>query len=204
MIAFACPKCGQKFSVADHLAGRHAKCNGCGGALVIPAVAIATSEKALPRVSVRTRRLQADADQVRQTFAESEIIQVVSTRGEPPEEYEVAYNIRSLTADPEKSDDCERHQHRVQIALTTDYPRMAPQCRMLTPIFHPNIDASTICVGDHWAAGERLVDLIVRIGEMIAYQAYNIRSPLNAEAAMWADLNQASLPTDPRDVRPRE
>jgi ubiquitin-protein ligase len=71
---------------------------------------------------------------------------------------------------------------------------------MLTPIFHPNIDAQTICVGDHWTAGERLVDLAIRIGEMIAYQAYNIKSPLNGEAAMWADLNNDKIPTDARAV----
>jgi ubiquitin-protein ligase len=73
---------------------------------------------------------------------------------------------------------------------------------MLTPIFHPNIDPSTICVGDHWTAGERLVDLVIRIGEMIAYQAYNIRSPLDGEAAMWADLNGEKLPIDARNLRP--
>jgi ubiquitin-protein ligase len=67
---------------------------------------------------------------------------------------------------------------------------------MLTPIFHPNIDPAYICVGDHWVAGERLTDLVTRIGEMIAYQAYNIKSPLNGEAAMWADLNGAQLPVD--------
>ena len=70
------------------------------------------------------------------------------------------------------------------------------------PRLPPNIDPTTICVGDHWTAGERLVDLTVRIGEMIAYQAYNIQSPLDAEAAMWADLNQQVLPTDPRPLRP--
>jgi hypothetical protein len=37
---------------------------------------------------------------------------------------------------------------------------------------------------------------------MIAYQAYNIQSPLDAEAAMWADLNPQSLPTDRRPLRP--
>ena len=59
-------------------------------------------------------------------------------------------------------------------------------------------------VGDHWTAGERLVDLVVRIGEMLAYQAYNIRSPLDARAAMWADLNPDKLPTDPKTIRPAE
>ena len=37
---------------------------------------------------------------------------------------------------------------------------------------------------------------------MIAYQAYNIKSPLNGEAAMWADLNPESFPIDARDLYP--
>jgi hypothetical protein len=59
-------------------------------------------------------------------------------------------------------------------------------------------------VGDHWTAGERLVDLVVRIGEMIAFQAYNIQSPLNGDAAMWADLHREQFPTDARNLRPQE
>jgi hypothetical protein len=27
---------------------------------------------------------------------------------------------------------------------------------------------------------------VVRIGEMLSYQLYNVRSPLDGEAAMWA------------------
>jgi len=73
---------------------------------------------------------------------------------------------------------------------------------MLTPIFHPNFDPTVICVGDHWTAGEKLADLVIRIGEMIAYQAYNIKSPLDGEAAMWADLNQSSFPVDKRSLVP--
>lgn len=75
---------------------------------------------------------------------------------------------------------------------------------MLTPIFHPNFDPSIICMGDHWTAAEKLADLVVRIGEMIAYQAYNIKSPLDGEAAMWADLNQSAFPTDMRSLVPPE
>ncbi|KKL84487.1 hypothetical protein LCGC14_1964250 [marine sediment metagenome] len=71
---------------------------------------------------------------------------------------------------------------------------------MLTPVFHPNIDAQKICIGDHWSAGQRLAHLIVRIGEMITYQSYNVRSPLNGEAAAWAELNQESLPLQKIDL----
>ena len=95
-----------------------------------------------------------------------------------------------------------RSQHLVEVQLTRDYPRQSPKCKMLTPIFHPNIEPAVICVGDHWTAGERLVELVIRIGEMIAYQAYNIKSPLDGEAAMWADLNQKKLPIDVRCLRP--
>lgn len=70
--------------------------------------------------------------------------------------------------------------------------------------FHPNIEPTAICVGDHWTASERLTDLVIRIGEMIAYQAYNIKSPLDGEAAMWVDLNRGGLPTDTRDIHPPE
>jgi hypothetical protein len=73
---------------------------------------------------------------------------------------------------------------------------------MLTPVFHPNFDDSSVCIGDFWAASESLDDLIIRIGRMIAYQEYNTKSPLNGLAAKWAAQNQHLLPVDPRPVAP--
>lgn len=137
-------------------------------------------------------------------FANSPHIRVISTEGSPPELYRLAYKVNSLDRGKKPNQPVPRQLHEVEIQLTSEYPRISPKCRMLTPIFHPNIDPTTICVGDHWAAGERLVDLAVRIGEMLAFQAYNIKSPLDAEAAMWADLNADKLPTDTSDLRPAE
>ena len=151
---------------------------------------------------MRTRRLISDAEHVAEAFRHSDMIRITFTEGNPPDLYRVEYNIHSLEPTDNPELPAPRAIHEVEIQLTADYPRVAPKCKLLTPIFHPNIDPTTICVGDHWTAGERLVDLTVRIGEMLAYQAYNIQSPLDAEAAMWADLNQAKLPTDPRPVRP--
>ena len=70
---------------------------------------------------------------------------------------------------------------------------------MLTPVFHPNIDPQKICIGDHWSAGQSLPMLITRIAEMISYQSYNVKSPLNARAAAWAEQNPDNLPLDRRD-----
>ena len=131
------------------------------------------------------------------------MIQLRSAEGELPELYEVEYAIEGLE-ESKGGKPQRRKNHLARIQLTADYPRLSPVCKMMTPIFHPNIDAATICIGDHWTAGERLVDLAVRIGEMIAYQAYNVKSPLNAEAAMWADLHQGELPIDGRNLRPPE
>jgi ubiquitin-protein ligase len=153
------------------------------------------------RLSVRERRLTADAEMMFRIFRGFPLIQIRSASGSPPELYQVEYYVRGL-ARGAGGQPIYRDQHLVQIQLTREYPYQSPKCVMVTPIFHPNFDPTVICVGDHWTAGERLVDLVVRIGEMIAYQAYNIRSPLDGEAAMWADLNRHYLPTDPRDLIP--
>jgi ubiquitin-protein ligase len=212
MISFACPGCRRAFTVSDSHAGRRATCKSCGGVVVVPAAqavpepipAAAVEPPAAPsRVPLRIRRLQSDARQMAEAFAGFPQIKVLSATGNPPDQYQVEYAVNGL----ERGEDDQpvpRDRHRVEIRLTADYPRVAPVCRMLTPVFHPNIDPATICIGDHWAAGERLASLVVRIGEMIAYQAFNIQSPLDAEAAMWADLNAEKLPIDSRNLHPAE
>jgi len=208
MISFSCPSCGRSFSVPDSYTGRRATCKDCGGIVVVPAVSNAAASSASttppsPKIPLRTRRLTSDAKQMEEAFATFPLIHVHEAAGNPPDEYQVEYFIKGL----ERGKDGKpipRDEHRVEIKLTADYPRVGPLCKMLTPIFHPNIDPATICIGDHWTAGERLASLVVRIGEMIAYQAYNIQSPLDAEAAMWADLNGDKLPVDTRNLHPAE
>jgi ubiquitin-protein ligase/DNA-directed RNA polymerase subunit RPC12/RpoP len=153
------------------------------------------------KLPMRIRRLMVDAEQMQQAYSGKGPIRIKAKIGDPPELYQIEYKVSGLArgwfGKPKKRD-----THLVEIQLTSEYPRMAPQCKMLTKVFHPNIDETTICVGDHWTAGERLVDLVARIAEMLAYQAYNIKSPLNGEAAMWADLNSEKLPVDSRNFQP--
>jgi ubiquitin-protein ligase len=209
MISFTCDKCSKAFKVPDDFAGRSAKCKICGNPLIVPGVAAAVApqpvvpEPAPVKIPMRTRRLRADAQAMSTIFAGSAEINVKPLAGDPPESYRITYNIESLQPGADGKP-IPRDEHQVEIQLTSDYPRLSPSCKIMTPIFHPNFDASTICVGDHWTAGERLVDLVVRIGEMIAFQAYNIQSPLDAQAAMWADLNRGLLPTDQRNLHPPE
>jgi ubiquitin-protein ligase len=152
-------------------------------------------------LSPRIRRLKLDHDQMVQKFAGWPLIQITGTAGMPPEVYRFAYHLKGLFVAP-NGEIQERAQHHLEVNLSLGYPRRAPQCRMLTPVFHPNFDDSTVCIGDFWAASEGLDDLIIRIGRMIAYQEYNTKSPLNGLAAKWAEQHAQLFPVDARDIAP--
>jgi ubiquitin-protein ligase len=147
----------------------------------------------------RIRRLIADHQRVLAAFANHPRIRVISTEGNPPEKYTVRFQIPSLV--PVGEDNCGRgEEHAAEIFLGIDYPRRPPFARMITPVFHPNIDPQKICIGDHWNAGQSLAELIVRIGEMLCFQSYNVKSPLNAKAAMWVEQNEPQLPLERVDL----
>ena len=151
--------------------------------------------------SPRIRRLMLDAAMLESLLKEWPLIQITGKAGMPPEIYRFAFNIKGLYV-AGSGEILERDTHILEVNLTLGYPRRAPQCRMLTPVFHPNFDNSMVCIGDFWAASEGLDDLIIRIGRMIAYQEYNTKSPLNGLAAKWASQNAALLPIDARPIAP--
>jgi ubiquitin-protein ligase len=152
-------------------------------------------------LSPRIRRLKLDYDSLLKRFSGWPLIRMVGTAGMPPEVYRFQYLIRGLYVAPDGAI-LERNDHLLEVNLSLGYPRRAPQCRMLTPVFHPNFDDSSVCIGDFWAASEALDDLIIRIGRMISYQEYNTKSPLNGLAAKWAAQNSQLLPVDPRPIAP--
>ena len=147
----------------------------------------------------RIRRLQSDHEQVTRAFAGHPAITVVAAEGTPPEKYTFEFRVAGLTPQGEEGF-LRGDVHRAEVFLSLDYPRRPPFCRMITPVFHPNIDPQKICIGDHWNAGQSLAQLIVRIAEMITYQSYNTKSPLNARAAAWAEEHVGELPLERRDL----
>ncbi len=147
----------------------------------------------------RIRRLQVDYQKVMEAFQRNPRINIVATEGNPPEKYLVEFQVIGLVPTGDKGIRKGR-PHRAEIFLPIDYPRRPPFCRMVTPVFHPNIDPQKICIGDHWSAGQSISELILRIAEMLAYQSYNVKSPLNAEAARWAEENTENLPLERTDL----
>lgn len=147
----------------------------------------------------RIRRLQSDFAKMRTVFARHPFIGIVAAEGTPPERYLVEFRVLGLVPAEDGAFRPAR-QHRAEVFLTLDYPRRPPLCRMITPLFHPNVDPQKICIGDHWSAGQTLPQLIVRIAEMISFQSYNVKSPLNAQAAAWAEEHVDQLPLEKRDL----
>jgi predicted Zn finger-like uncharacterized protein len=152
--------------------------------------------------TVRLRRLKADSAKLQEYVRRHPRVRLVQMDGDPPERYQLEYRINSLRLvggelQPVQS-------HLVEVVLPRNYPRTPPQCRMLSPVFHPNIAPHAICVGDHWGAGESLESIIIRIGEMLAYQSYNVKSPLNGEAARWVEENKHRVPLDRVSLLPEE
>ncbi len=145
------------------------------------------------------RRLKSDYEKIKETFWNSPYVKVEVLEGNPPYKYLITYNIKGLI--PGSTGPVVKEVHKLEIYLTNNYPRENPICTMKTPHFHPNIFNSDnkICLGK-WAAGEGLVDVIIRIGRMIQYQEYNLDSPANNTAKEWVYNNRYRLPIDNKDI----
>lgn len=149
----------------------------------------------------RLIRLYNDYKEVKELIGNHPYIEIKDVMGDPPERYLINYKIKGLVQNGKEI--AEKDSHLCEIILSGDYPRHEPICRLISMVvFHPNIAPNKICIADHWAAGESLSDIIIRIGEMICYQNYNIKSPLNGEAAKWAEENIRRFPIDNVNLEP--
>lgn len=145
-------------------------------------------------MSIRLRRLTADYEKVRTELIGHKYIKVEPIEGDPPEKYLVSYNVKGLKLDSATNRPVETDFHQVVVYLPLGYPREKPVCKITTDIFHPNFRGSQVCIGDEWAAGGSLADVIIHIGEMIQYRNYNPKSPLDPVAAKWATQNEHLFP----------
>jgi ubiquitin-protein ligase len=150
-------------------------------------------------MNARIRRLTADFNGIVQAFSSHPYIKVQAMEGNPPIRYLVTYNVTGIRWDKRLQKPVESNFHQAEIYLHRDYPRIKPRCVTKTEIFHPNF-GDWICIGDYWAAGEKLTDIIIQIGQMIQYQKYNVKSPVNVTAARWAAENASLLPIGRLDL----
>lgn len=148
--------------------------------------------------SPRQRRLENDYRKIRQEFTGHPYIEVIPTGGNPPEKYLLKYKVAGLRLDATDTPKV-HNDFTFEMYLHQNFPREKPRIFTRCEIFHPNI-ADWVCIGDYWASGETLSDVIIQIGEMIQYRTYNPRSPLNGLAARWASENSHLLPVGKVDL----
>lgn len=145
--------------------------------------------------SVREKRLDSDYRALRTTFAAEDRIEIRAVGTAPFDKYMVVYKIPSLrlnaAGQPMRVD-----ATVVEISLPADYPRMPPMARTVAGdvVFHPNFNASKICLADEWSPSFQLVDIVREIGELLTWEKFNIRSPLNAVAAEWSQAHKDEIP----------
>jgi ubiquitin-protein ligase len=141
--------------------------------------------------SPRLRRLAADWSAIRGEFSGHPHVRVEPVGALPPEAYRITYLVPGLVLQGETP--VPAHQHVCEIRLPLGYPREQPYCVPLTPLFHPNV-GEHFCIADYWFAGQSLVDVIAKVGEMIQYRIFNTKSPLDATAAYWAEQHPHLFP----------
>lgn len=145
--------------------------------------------------SVRDKRLDSDYRALRTIFEGEDQIEIRAIGTAPFEKYMIVYKVPSLrlnsTGQPMRVD-----ATVVEVTLPSDYPRMPPTARTVAGdvVFHPNFNASKICLAQHWAPGFQLSDIIREIGEMLTWQKFNIRDSLNATAAEWSQTHMDEIP----------
>ena len=140
----------------------------------------------------RLRRLETDYRELRTRFDGDPNITITPIGPMPPERYQIIYRVPSLRLDA-SNNPVRAQQTVVTLTLPADYPRGKPHAEALDLVFHPNF-GSYVCIADFWAPGQTLGDIVANIGDMLQFKKYNIRSPLNAVAAEWANDHASTLP----------
>ncbi len=159
------------------------------------------------RESPRIRRLRNDRKALEQLRAESSILDFDAV-GEPAETYIIRFYGQGLWRPEAPGHVALRGLHEVRIKLGASYPRMMPELTWISPIFHPNISASgVVCLGGygtHWVPSLSLDELCGMLWDMIRYRNFDVESPYNREAALWAKTQtRFAFPLDDRPIRDR-
>lgn len=151
--------------------------------------------------SPQSRRLRSDRSAMERLQEESTILRFRAS-GDPAQRYLIEFRGRSLAR--ERGKIITQDTHQVEIKLGASYPRSMPELRWLTPIYHPNIsEIGLVCLGGyntHWVPSLQLDELCEMLWDMARFHNYDLRSPYNRDAALWA-ANQSTF-AFPMDARP--
>jgi hypothetical protein len=140
----------------------------------------------------RANKLQSDFNLITGYFKSHPFISIKETVGVPAEKYVILYRVEGLQLIGKAIE--AKNEHVIEILLPPGYPDAPPVCKRVSPVFHPNMSAEIIDIRAQWTKDMPVPELIIRIGEMIAYQKYATDGAINSEAGKWAQRNTDLLP----------
>lgn len=145
--------------------------------------------------SVRDKRLENDYRALRATFEADDHVEIRAIGQAPFDKYMVVYKVPSLRLNS-ANQPMRVEATVVEITLPQDYPKMPPSARTVAGdvVFHPNFNASKICLAQSWSPSFQLADLVREIGAMLTWEKFNIKDSLNATAAEWSQNHQDEIP----------
>ncbi len=150
----------------------------------------------------REARLRNEAALLRAAFSASPAVEVTPVGWDPFEAYRLVYSVPGVALE-QRAQPTLSMRHSLLVELGPAYPRLAPRVVTESAVFHPNLGAR---VGDavvfdrEWTAARTLIDVVVRIGQMLQYQAFDLAEPANAVAARWARRNEGVFPVGDVDI----
>lgn len=146
-------------------------------------------------MAANEQKLLLDYQDVVNTIRRYKNISLISTSGEPVNEYTIEYRVQGYTTDSDKNIVVNR-RHHVKFSIPFGYPHFPPTIKPLSPIFHPEVDEYVVPISNYWEENRSLSDVIIHIGNMICGQSYTLDTPFNLEAAQYFEKHSKNLPLD--------
>lgn len=159
-------------------------------------------------MSVREVRLKAEYEEIC-TFRSDVVTVKPIGRSNPPDHYHLLYDLKTIVGfDQQGNPQIQQRTWKVEVIFPTNYPWGKPEVHFIGQrVIHPNVWVNgDICIEDHWRAGIGIPfdSLTEHIGQIIAYQKYNLNSPANGDQQLrlWIlRYGDQHFPTDSRDIR---
>ena len=149
-------------------------------------------------MGIANKQLEAIFKEISETFKSNPSVSVNPGEGSPPDRYEVTYAIVGVHQDKNK-EIREVKQHTIAITIPFGFPHFPPNCKPISPIFHPDFDQAAICIGDFWDKDSTITDLIIHIGHMISGEIFSTDNAFNEEAVLWYKQHKDRLPFEVLD-----
>ena len=106
----------------------------------------------------RQKRLENEYREIRSTFDADKLVEIIAIGPVPAEKYRIVYKVPSLRING-KGQPIKVEATVVEIELPQGYPKIPPVARTIAGdvVFHPNFNATKICLADHWAPSKQHV-----------------------------------------------